>query len=422
MKYFFLFIISFNLYASDYINIPLNKYITIVSKINKINIVLDENIDNKITFLISKNLDKKTYLNVLNTLLDNKDMYMYKQNNFYIIKKKIVDPLNKKDYYTIKLKYVDFINIENFLKVYEESVKYQFVKSSKILLIKASKKDYSSIKDIISKVDILPSQLKLKVTIIDTNIDKLKEFGFENKIQLKNDSDTNFFFNLVAYPFSASNDIPSTKTSKFHTFLKMINDNGSSKFVSSPILTLSDNKSIQFDVATTIPYTKGSTKINDDDSKTTTSIDYKDVGLKISVAPRIYDETLVYLDLDLEVSNILSNVDNIPVVSKKYIKQSFYLDNKKIFILSGINQTKTLEKTSGVPYLMDIPFLGWFFKYESKDNETSNLSIMFEIISNSNAYKQLETKEIQKEMIIIKPIEEENIRLHNERIKEMFNI
>ncbi len=57
----FLIFLSINILASDFINMPLNEYIAIVSRINKINIVLDENIDHKITFLVSKKLNKKTY-------------------------------------------------------------------------------------------------------------------------------------------------------------------------------------------------------------------------------------------------------------------------------------------------------------------------------------------------------------------------
>ncbi len=436
-------LLSFNLFASDFLNIPLSEYISTVSRINKINIVLDENIDHKITFLVSKKLDKNTYFEVLETLLNNKNLYLDKHSNFYMIKKQIiknidsnvlpsindVNTLNEMKYNSIKLNYIDFKDIENFLKVYDDSIKYQFITSSKILLVKSTNEDFNSIVDFIKLIDILPSQLKLKVTIIDTNLDKLKEFGFEHQSNFKNDSDTNYFFNLVAYPFTVSNDVPDTKKDKFYTFVKMINNNGNSKLVSSPILTLSDNKLLNFEVGTTIPYTLGNTIIDDDKSKTTTSIDYKDVGLKLSATPRIYNKNLVYIDLDLEVSNIISNVDNIPIVSKKHIKQSFYLDTNKIFVLTGINQTESIENISGIPYLMDIPFFGWLFKYESKNNTNSNLSIFFEVINNNEVKNllQLSSKKPlnDSKTVLIdlnKDLEDENIKLHNQRVKEIFGL
>ena len=415
MRYLLTFIFFINLFASDFINIPLKDYISIVSRINKINIVLDEDIDNKITFLISKDLDKKTYLNVLKTLLDNKDMYLYKQKNFYIIKKKNLDPLDKKDFYSIKLNYIDFEDIENFLKIYEDKIKYEFIKSSKILFIKSSKSDYKSIKDIVSKIDTLPPQLKLKITVIDTNIDKIKEFGLDNSISLSKDSDSSLFFNLVAFPFSISSDISSSKKNKFYSFLNLINENGSSSFLSSPILTFTDNKLVDFSVGNNIPFSIGSTVISDDDSKTTTSIEYKDVGLQIKATPKIYDNNLVYIDLDLEISNIVSNINNLPITSKKHIKQSFYMNDKKIFVLTGINQNESSQTLKGVPFLMNIPYLGWLFKYESENKSSSNISIFFEIINEKETMQQLNIPLIKKTKSI-------NMINHEKRVKKMLGL
>lgn len=394
-KLFLIVFVAVNLIASDFINVPLNEYIATVSRVNNINIVLDENIDHKITVYVSKHLNKKNYFDVLETLLQNKNMYLEKNDNYYMIKKVIKeDEKNtppEKLYYQIKLNYIDFKDIENFLKVYEKNINYQFIDSSKVLLVKATKKDFESIKKVISMVDNLPKQLKLKVTIVDTNLDKLKEFGIEHQTELNNE-DTNFFYNLIAYPFTISNNIPNTTNNRFYTFLKLMNNSGNSKLISSPILTLSDNKSVSFDVATNIPYKTGETTLNDDTAKTTSSIQYKDVGLKIKAVPRIYNENIVYLDLELEVSNIISSTDNIPIVSKKYIKQSFYLKSNNIFVLTGINQSETKENTSGIPYLMDIPVLGWLFKYDTKNDTSNNLSIFFEIIGTPTVNDQIGLK------------------------------
>jgi len=388
-KILIIILISLNLFTNDFLNIPLKDYISIVSKTNNINIVLDKNIDNKISFLVSKNLSKDTYLEVLHILLDNKNLFLQKQKNFYIIKqKKIIDD-KEKFFFSLKLNYADFEDIKNFLNIYDDSIKYQFVTTTKTLFVNSTKDDFINIKNNISKIDIIPQQLKLKITIIDTNLEKIKEFGVENKVELSN-NDSNFFFNLLAYPFSVSSDIPNNKKNKFYSFLKLINENGSSEFLSSPILTLTDNKTLSFDVGTTIPFSKGSTTVDESNTKTTQSIDYKDVGLTISATPKIYNNDLVYIDLDLSMTNIVSNNNNLPITSKKSIKQSFYFDSKKIFVLTGINQSESIQNTSGIPLLMDIPYFGWLFKYDSKNQTNSNLSIFLEIVDNKQKINHIE--------------------------------
>lgn len=53
----------------------------------------------------------------------------------------------------------------------------------------------------------------------------------------------------------------------------------------------------------------------------------------------------VYLDLKLELSNIISLTnDDMPITSKKAIEQSFHLSKDNIMILSGLNQRKLKKR------------------------------------------------------------------------------
>jgi len=408
MKLLIILLLSSYIYATDFINIKLNSFVEMVSKTNNINIAIDEDIDKNISFYVSNDLDKKVYFEVLKSLLKNQNFYLHKYKNFYVVKK-MKDPKEdigpvEKYYFTVKLKYINYDDIKNFLKVYEKDVTYEYIESSKLLLINASKDKFESIKSIIDTVDKLPHQLKLKVTILETNLSNIKKYGAENQFKLTTDSDTGFFFNLLAFPFSITSDVGNTQTSKFYTFLRFIDENSLSDFISSPVLTLSDNKQVSFDVITNIPFSKGSTTIDEDNTKTTESIEYKDVGLKIELTPKIYNDNLVYIDLALEVSNVLQTTDNLPTTSKKYIKQSFYINTDSIFTLTGINQTEINNYTSSVPLLSDIPILGYLFKYEDKDINNTNLTILFELLNddykfNTNYYRWLNTldDDIKKE-------------------------
>lgn len=411
-----LFILN-SLGANDFINIPLSDYISIVSKSNNINIVIDDNIDSSITFLISRDLRKETYFEVLKNLLINKNLDLKKFDNFYMITKKIVaapDTPLEFFYNSIKLNFIKFTDIENFLKVYGENIKYEFINSSKLLVIYSTKKDFDNISSYVKKIDILPKQLKLKITIIDTNIDKVKELG--TNFNFNQDDTSSFFFNLIAYPFTINNDISNTQKSSFYSFLKFVNSNGATSLLSSPILTLSDNKKVNFDVATNIPYEIGNTVINEDTSKTVTAINYKDVGLKIELLPTIYSNDLLYIDLNLEVSNIITNNDNTPITSNKRIKQSFYLDTKKIFVLTGINQSNEFTSTSGIPLLMDLNYIGWLFKYQTNNLTNSNLSIFLEVINDDIESSLSNDKTFDNTL-------EDSLKnyksLHNQRVKEI---
>jgi general secretion pathway protein D len=87
------------------------------------------------------------------------------------------------------------------------------------------------------------------------------------------------------------------------------------------------------------------------------------------------------LDLELNVSNVISTTDNLPNTSKKFVKQSFHLTTNRLLVLTGLNKKELNSSFNEVPLLADIPFLGWLFKYESKDETKNNLSIVFELIN-----------------------------------------
>ncbi len=370
-------LISLNNLQAEQLEMNLIDFATFTSEANNVNILIDDDLrEQNIVFIV--NNQEHYYLDVFRKAVNLKGLELVQTDKFFYVKKRDIY-LEQVKYRPIKLNFVKFEDIQNFLKVYD-SIKYEFISTSKTLLIASKEEEFVSIKNMIEAIDVLPKQLKLKVTILDTNLEKLKELGSDSSsINFQNDG--NFFFNLVSYPFSINNQVPTNKKDNFYTFLKYLNETGVSEFVSNPVLTLSDEKQTSFNVVSNLPFQMGSTTINDTAVRTSNSYEYKDVGLQITVTPHIYEDNQVYLDLELNVSNIVSNTDNLPVTSKKYIKQSFQLPVNKLLVLTGINKKELSTTNTQIPILSDIPFLGWLFKYETSDLNKNNLSIVFELIN-----------------------------------------
>jgi type II secretory pathway component GspD/PulD (secretin) len=78
------------------------------------------------------------------------------------------------------------------------------------------------------------------------------------------------------------------------------------------------------------------------------------------------------------------------VTSSKNIKQNFYIEKGVLFVLTGINQTSKEEILSGVPLLMDIPYLGWLFKSKSITTNQNNLSIVFKLVDDDSVSNTLD--------------------------------
>lgn len=362
---------------AEQLEINLIDFATFVSESNKINILVDENLRNEnIVFIIN---DKEDFLlEAFEKAVNLKDLELVKTNKFYYVRK-ILDFNEIEKYRTIKLDFIKFEDIENLLKVYGDSIKYEFIKSSKILIIKSKENEFDSIKNLIRDIDKSPLQLKLKITIIETDITKIKEIGTDSSY-LNLTNNTNLFFNLITYPFNVTNVIPTEQSKGFYSFLKFLNQDNIVSIYSNPILSLSDNKESNFNVVSNLPFKTSDTTSNSSIISSTSSVSYKDVGTEIKIIPTIYSIDNVYLDLNINISNVTTNDDMYPVTSKKSFNQIINLKTGSLYFLTGINRKDSKTINNEVPILSEIPFLGNLFKYESKSLEDTNLTIILELI------------------------------------------
>lgn len=368
-----LWLILFNSIKAENLEMNLAEFATFVSQVNNIEIIVDYSLKDENIIVISN--DTSFTLESFKNAVQMKNYELIKTNNFYLVRKKIEE---KKDLIvnTIQLHKIDFEYIKSLFAVYKD-IEYTFIPSSKLLVLKSTLEDYENIKKIVSYVDNTPKQLKLKITILDTNLNKIKEYGTELTQNINQSS--NFFFNLLAYPFQVASNVDNTQKDNFTSFIKLLNQNSITELVASPTLTLSDNEPLAFNLGKNIPYLSGSTTVEDNNTKTTNSYTYKDVGLKISITPKIFNDEV---QINLELTNeIILDSSNTPKTSKSFIKQVFSLSKDRLFVLTGINQTQKYEDTQKSAFLGDIPFLGWLFKTNSNDYTNSNLTILLELIN-----------------------------------------
>jgi general secretion pathway protein D len=97
----------------------------------------------------------------------------------------------------------------------------------------------------------------------------------------------------------------------------------------------------------------------------TQTVEYKDVGIILTVTPRIGEHGTVALDVKQEVNDVLKSSgigpNSSPSFSKREAETSVVLLNNQTLVLGGLIQSKRSFIRSGIPFLSRIPVLGYLF-------------------------------------------------------------
>ncbi len=145
--------------------------------------------------------------------------------------------------------------------------------------------------------------------------------------------------------------------------LSAMQTDGIGKIVSSPRVVTSNNIAANIQDGVQIPYRSLSTG----DSGTTTT-EFKDATLSLNVTPQITPEGTVKMTLQLnkdEPNFDVVSSDGEPSISTSSINTTVVVDNGGTVMIGGIYKYNTGDSFQKLPWLADIPLVGWLFKYKN---------------------------------------------------------
>ena len=112
-------------------------------------------------------------------------------------------------------------------------------------------------------------------------------------------------------------------------------------------------------------------------------IERREVGLELRVKPTLGATGRVILDLELEISGIQPSVAGPveevgPSFTQRTLESTLILGEGEYAILGTSSGVSDQVAISGVPFLKDIPFIGFFFRSESKTRIQTDILIVVE--------------------------------------------
>jgi general secretion pathway protein D len=111
----------------------------------------------------------------------------------------------------------------------------------------------------------------------------------------------------------------------------------------------------------------------------TQTVEYRDAGVVLTVTPRIGERGTVALDVKQEVNDVASTtvgVTTSPTIIKREAETSVVLVNNQTLVLGGMIQQKRTTDSTGLPFLKNIPILGYLFGTKSVQLNKTELIIL----------------------------------------------
>jgi len=249
------------------------------------------------------------------------------------------------------------------------------------LLIMASPEDYRAIEAAIRRLDSKPRQVLIDATIAEVTLSDELDFGVRWYLQQNNFS---LGFNAPV-PERAAGDGLALAVFKSNgnarLFIDLLESKTNVKFLSAPQIMVLDNQTGNIRVGDQIPVTvRTSQSTTDPDAPIVSEVQFRDTGTLLSVTPRINAGGQVTLHVSQEVSlpgsePAVGGGGNV-AISQRTIDSSVIVQSGETVVLGGLILDSANQTRSGIPILMDIPWIGNLFSTTSTDTRRTELLVM----------------------------------------------
>ncbi|WP_298440631.1 type II secretion system secretin GspD [uncultured Ferrimonas sp.] len=160
----------------------------------------------------------------------------------------------------------------------------------------------------------------------------------------------------------------------FGALIQAVAADSNSNVLATPSITTLDNQEASFVVGDEIPVITGSSAGSNNDNPFTT-VERKEVGIKLKVTPQINEGNAVQLEIEQEVSNVSGRTAVDVTFGKRTLTTTVLADSGETVVLGGLLNEDVQESVSKVPILGDIPWIGNIFRSTSSKKSKRNLMV-----------------------------------------------
>lgn len=270
------------------------------------------------------------------------------------------------------------------------------------LIVEAAPPDFELVRKLVEDLDRMPQQVMVEVVIAEVSMGDGLDLGVDwNTIDAPEDGttvalgrsrlgETDTLAGIVesgTFPQGLSVgvahgtyvDAAGQVLPRIPFMVQALAQNRDVKILSNIPLWAQNNTEASVSVVENIPILSSRIEGTGDNRDVIQNIERVDVGIKLKLTPHINADQEVKLKLNPSIEAITDSgpveTQFSPTISKREVVTTITIPDRATVVISGLIREDHIKVVSKVPFLGDLPLIGWLFRSTSDEKQRTNLLI-----------------------------------------------
>lgn len=385
-------------------NMPYTDLLKIIAGTSGFNIIIDEQVNTLKPLTL--NLTNIPWDEALDTILNLGSLVAQKHSNILTIQteaqariKKLQDIQNKNANQiqeplvtkVFPISYAETSKLSAIITTYlsQGRGRVQEDKRTSQLIVTDTVEVIERIKNIIKTLDTQEPQVLIEAKIIEADEGYEFKAGLARGINASYDpvtargnlADNTGTFSISSAPTATDATVFGATIGVFKRLLnlnfqlELMESENKGRVVTSPKIITENNQQAQITNTVTVPFEV----ITNNQGVTTSTFEEASANITLSVTPKVTNEGAIAMEVDITKGGLSTPaaVGQRPPSNTNQIKTKVLVDNGSTVVIGGLYKTEDRQIESGIPFLRDLPLIGWLFRTAYNPKKTRSELIIF---------------------------------------------
>jgi general secretion pathway protein D len=247
---------------------------------------------------------------------------------------------------------------------------------SNTLIFYASGADYKKLFPLLKKLDVIPKQVLLDITIAEVSLQDEFKYGVEwalSRGEVNLTTDGAFGVTAIGGLGLVVSGSDGPLNANFLNSHSLVN------VLSNPSQVVLDGATASFKVGSDISVVGETTQDPINGQRQTTSSEYRQTGVDVTLTPTVNAQGIVVMEVSMSISNTVPSTTGAggnPDIFERSLSTQLVAKSGQTVMMAGLVSANTSRGGSGAPGIKNLPLIGELFKSTSDSADRTELVMM----------------------------------------------